>query len=264
MEETTTIGSIRCYTTQKQKVNMISSIINQSNDTQTTINSSHEPPLLIPGLPNHLAQIILSTIRPSLLYAVCRQWRHLIYTPYFSPFLSLYAIVANNNNNNDINFFTFDPISSKWTLLPFPNFDPPIRFLHRHPSFLSRTFSIQSLTVDGCLVLIAATDHNFLPALAHPLVFNPLTRKWFLGPKMTNPRRWCATGCVDDTVYVASGVSAHYRGDVARMVEKWDMKRPRYCDKFANCTCYIEYIFCERQSYNLSHIYYIQSDILFI
>ncbi|XP_071717808.1 F-box/kelch-repeat protein SKIP25-like [Rutidosis leptorrhynchoides] len=206
-----------------------------SNNGHTTINPSDEPQLL-PGLPNHLAQIILSTVRPSLLSAVCRQWRHLIYTPYFPPFLSLYTIVA--TNNNDINFFSFDPISSKWTLLPYPKFDPPIRFIHRHPSFISRKLDIQSLTVDAFLVLIAATDHNFLPALSHPLIFDPSTRNWFRGPQMTNPRRWCAAGCVNDTVYVASGVGAHYRGDVAKMVEKWDVKRTRHCNMLANCRDY--------------------------
>nr|XP_043612168.1 F-box/kelch-repeat protein SKIP25-like [Erigeron canadensis] len=205
------------------------SIHSTLNDDQTT---TDDPPLL-PGLPNHLAQIILSTIRPSLLSAVCRQWRHLIYTQYFPPFLSLYAIVA-NNSNNDVNFFTFDPILSKWTKLPPPIIDPPIRFLYRHPSFISRNLSIQSLTVAGYLVLIAATDCNFLPALIRPLVFDPFVGKWLLGPPLSYPRRWCATGCVGDTVYVASGVGAHYRGDVARMVEKWDFKKPGNRNKLNN------------------------------
>ncbi|XP_076893131.1 F-box/kelch-repeat protein SKIP25-like [Bidens hawaiensis] len=218
-----------------------------TNDGQTIV----EDPPLLPGLPNHLAQPILSTIRPSLLSAVCRRWRHLIYTPHFPPFLSLYALVANNsssnsnsnssNNNNgrsclsdSISFHTFDPISSKWTILPPPVTDPPLHLLHRHPSFISRNFTIQSLTVAGCLVLIAATGHNLLPALSHPLVFDPLTGQWCLGPPLTNPRRWCAAGSYRDTVYVASGVGAHYRGEVARMVEKWDVKRSKYCDKLSD------------------------------
>ncbi|KAJ0623282.1 putative kelch-type beta propeller [Helianthus annuus] len=221
------------------------------NDGQTTVDSKDEPQLL-PGLPNHLAHLVLSTVRPSLLSAVCRRWRHLIYTRHFPPFLSLYAIVASSNSNSNsnsttddnnsnglsrlsdsIDFFAFDPISSKWTTLPPPNVDPPLRLLHRHPSFISRTLTIQSLTVAGCLVLIAATGHNFLPALSHPLVFDPLTAEWCLGPPLTYPRRWCAAGCFRNTVYVASGIGAHYRGDVARMVEKWDVKRS-HCDKLSD------------------------------
>lgn len=197
----------------------------QSNDGQTNVDHTNDPPLL-PNLPNHLAQIILSKIQPTLLYAVCRQWRRLIYTPQFPPFLSLYVVVANSTDNT-VNFFTFDPISGKWKPLPSPEMDPPIRILHHHPSFISRNLTIQSLTVCGFLVLIAATGHDFLPALSHPLVFDPLTGEWFRGPLMTNPRRWCAVACVNDTVYVASGVGAHYRGDVARLVEKWDVKKRR-------------------------------------
>ncbi|KAI3826874.1 hypothetical protein L1987_00933 [Smallanthus sonchifolius] len=209
-----------------------------TDDGQTTV----DEPQLLPGLPNHLAQVILSTVRPSLLSAVCRQWRHLIYTPCFPPFLSLYAIVANNNNNNigkphlsdSVDFFTFDPISSKWTILPPPVTDPPFRLLHRHPSFISRTLTIQSLTVAGCLVLIAATGHKFLPGLSHPLVFDPSSGEWCLGPPLANPRRWCAAGCFRDTMYVASGVGGHYCGDVARMVEKWEVKRSGHCDKLSD------------------------------
>ncbi|GJT68703.1 F-box/kelch-repeat protein SKIP25-like protein [Tanacetum coccineum] len=197
----------------------------QSNDGQTTVDHTNDPPLL-PNLPNHLAQIILSTIQPTLLYAVCRQWRRLIYTPQFPSFLSLYAVVA-STAGNDVSFFTFDPISGKWTPLPSPEMDPPIHFLHHHPSFISRNLTIQSLIVCGFLVLIAATGHDFFPALSHPLVFDPLTGEWFRGPLMTNPRRWCAVACVNDTVYVASGVGAQYRGDVARLVEKWDVKKRR-------------------------------------
>ncbi|KAI3697297.1 hypothetical protein L6452_30217 [Arctium lappa] len=203
-------------------------LLNQSTDSKTTVDPTDEPPLL-PGLPNHLAQACLSTVRPSLLAAVCRQWRRLIYTPHFPPFLSLYAIVANNNNNNgttnnnSVGFFTFDPISSKWTTLPTPT----AGFLHRHPSFISRNLTIQSLTVSNRLVLIAATGHNFLPALSHPLIFDPVTAEWFRGPQLPHPRRWCAAGCVGGVVYVGSGVGAHYHGDVARRVEKWDVERRR-------------------------------------
>ena len=38
------------------------------------------------------------------------------------------------------------------------------------------------------------------------------------------PRRWCATGSVAGSVYVASGVGSNYSGDVARSMERWDLK----------------------------------------
>ncbi|KAJ9558607.1 hypothetical protein OSB04_013221 [Centaurea solstitialis] len=207
---------------------MISSLNHPTNPQTTTVDPTDDPPLL-PGLPNHLAQTCLSTVPPSLLSAVCRQWRRLIYTPHFPPFLSLYAIVANNNTDStrlsgSVAFFNFDPISSKWTALPDP---PPLRFLHRHPSFISRNLTIQSLTVSDRLVLIAATGHDFLPALSHPLVFDPIAGEWILGPPLSDPRRWCAAGSIGGAVYVASGVGARYRGDVARRVERWDVKRRR-------------------------------------
>ncbi|KAK9058197.1 hypothetical protein SSX86_023037 [Deinandra increscens subsp. villosa] len=205
-----------------------------TDDGQTTV---PEDPHLLPGLPNHLSQLILSTVRPSLLSAVCRRWRHLIYTPHFPPFLSLYATVANNDTSHlsdSVDFFTFDPISATWHPLPPPTTVPPLRLLHRHPSFISRTLSVQSVTVSGCLVVIAATGHNFLPALSHPLVFDPLTGDWCVGPPLNDPRRWCAAGCFRDTVYVASGVGAHYRGDVARRVEKWDVKKSRIGNKLSD------------------------------
>ncbi|KAL8262468.1 hypothetical protein R6Q59_023817 [Mikania micrantha] len=215
--------NVYTFTQKEKKVNMICPL-NKSKDTddgQTTVDHQDEPQLL-PGLPNHLAQVVLSTVRPSLLATVCRQWRHHIYTRHFPPCLSLYAIVANKDS---VDFYNFDPISSKWTTIPPPKIDPPLRLLHRHPSFISRRLTIQSVTVSGCLVLIAGTGDNFLPALSRPLVFDPSTAEWCLGPLITNPRRWCATGSFHDTVYVASGVGAHYRGEVAKMVEKWDVKR---------------------------------------
>ena len=38
------------------------------------------------------------------------------------------------------------------------------------------------------------------------------------------PRRWCATGSVAGSVYVASRVGSNYSGDVARSTERWDLK----------------------------------------
>ncbi|XP_009606210.1 F-box/kelch-repeat protein SKIP25-like [Nicotiana tabacum] len=212
----------------------------QENDRESSIESS----VLIPGLPDHLAHLCLSNLQPSLLYGVSKSWRRLIYTSFFPPFYSLYVVCsptttsssstsANTSNKhtkvdheqNSVEFFCLDPISSKWKTLPNPPSDPPIRVLRRHPSFISRSLSIQSLTVSERMVLIAATTHKFLPAFERPLGFNPLSNEWFFGPKLPTPRRWCGTTSVHGNVYIASGIGSVYDGDVARSLEKWDVKK---------------------------------------
>ncbi|KAF8380808.1 hypothetical protein HHK36_028302 [Tetracentron sinense] len=200
----------------------------------------HEYQPLLPGLPDHIAQLCLSLLHPSLLFPVSRSWRRLIYSPSFPPFLSLYALLSSSSSNptsqifphqnqnqnqiqssNSIQFHSFDPISSKWDLLP----PPPLNLLLRHPSFISRNLPIQSVTVSGHLVLLAATTHHFLPALSRPLIFNPLSNTWSFGPPISAPRRWCAAGSARGAVYVGSGVGSHYSRDVARSAERWDLKR---------------------------------------
>ncbi|XP_019187483.1 PREDICTED: F-box/kelch-repeat protein SKIP25-like [Ipomoea nil] len=198
--------------------------------------------VLIPGLPDHLAQQCLSAVPPSLLYGVCRSWRRFIYSPSFPPFYCLYALLSPSSSMaaslsssssigkpegppSSIEFLCLDPVSSKWSQLPSPPPEPPLRILHRHPSFISRTLTVQSLAVSGRLLLVAGTTHNFLPALGRPLCFDPSTGEWFSGPPFTAPRRWCATGSVHGQVYVASGVGSGYQGDVARALEKWDVEQ---------------------------------------
>ncbi|TQE09010.1 hypothetical protein C1H46_005393 [Malus baccata] len=196
---------------------------------KNTQNSSNECSLL-PGLPNHLAQLCLTRIQPSTLYFVCRSWRRLIYSPSFPPFFALYAILSPpppHNCNSSIEFYSLDPLSNNWTSLPPPPSDPPLHLLRRHPSFLSRKIPIQSLSVSGSLVLVAATNYNFTPALPRPLVFRPLSNQWSFGPPLAEPRRWCATGTVGGKVYVASGIGSNYRGDVARSMEEWGMKKKK-------------------------------------
>ncbi|KAK6116941.1 hypothetical protein DH2020_049316 [Rehmannia glutinosa] len=83
---------------------------------------------------------------------------------------------------------------------------------------------IQSVAVSGNLVVLAATDDNFLPALSEPLIFNPLLRNWEYGPPLSAPRRWCAAGASRGSVYVASGMGSHYNTDVARSIEKLDLE----------------------------------------
>lgn len=210
------------------------------NDDDGDISSS----ALLPGLPDHLAQQCLSAVSRTLLYGVCRSWRRFIYSPSFPPFYCLYALLSPSSSmaaqpssssiadasvkpavvqQSSIEFLCLDPISSTWRHLPSPPPEPPLRILHRHPSFISRILPIQSLSVSGRLVIVAGTTHHFLPALDRPLGFDPSSSKWFSGPSFTAPRRWCATGSVHGQVYVASGVGSGYQGDVARTLEKWDV-----------------------------------------
>ncbi|XP_058222527.1 F-box/kelch-repeat protein SKIP25-like [Rhododendron vialii] len=185
----------------------------------------HQP--LLPGLPDHIAQLILSLVhRPATLYSVCRSWRRLLYSPSFLPFLSLYALVLpdQSQSHRPLEIYTLDPVSSSdnWQALPPPP-HPPLRPVLRHPSFLSRNLPIQSVSVSGNLVLLAATADNLVPALPRPLVFDPVSRSWGFGPPIDTPRRWCAAGTSRSTVFVASGIGSHYAPDVARSVEKWDL-----------------------------------------
>lgn len=103
---------------------------------------------LLPGLPNHLAELCLSSVHLSLLYKVSHSWRRLIYSPSFPPFFSLYALLSPSpshqtvrnhmydSKTNSIKFLSLDPISSTWQPLPSPPPYPPLHILHRHPVFL--------------------------------------------------------------------------------------------------------------------------------
>ncbi|CAA0821382.1 F-box/kelch-repeat protein SKIP25 [Striga hermonthica] len=170
---------------------------------------------LLPGLPDHIAHLCLSLVPPSVLYSVCRSWRRLIYSQSFPPFLSLYAVafpsVAASPPDtlpDPIEFRSFDPISRRWSHLPPPPSDPdPPRFLFRHPSFICRDMPVQSVSAAGTLVVLAATDDLFLPALPIPLVFDPLAGSWCCGPRIPAPRRWCVAGSAGGAVYVAGGPS---------------------------------------------------------
>ncbi|KAK6934856.1 hypothetical protein RJ641_035011 [Dillenia turbinata] len=185
-------------------------------------NANHEP--LIPGLPDHIAQLCLSQVQnPTTLFSVCHSWRRLLYSPSFTPFLSLYALLSPQSQSSTCEFFSFDPISSNWLRLPPPPLPHRHLLLHHHPSFLSWNFPIQSVSAAGKLILLAATTPQLLPALPFPLVFDPISLNWSSGPPLSAPRRWCAAGAVSGSVYVASGVGSHYQIDVARSVEKWDL-----------------------------------------
>ncbi|KAH6767633.1 hypothetical protein C2S52_018616 [Perilla frutescens var. hirtella] len=198
-------------------------------------NELQSEPVLLPGLPNHLSRLCLADLPPSLLYRVCMSWRRFIYSPSFPPFYSLYALLApmtpSGSSDQDrchlhsASFLCFDPVAWKWRSLPSPPSAPPLCMLSRHPSYISRILPIQSITASGHLALIAANTHKFLPALSCPLVFDPLSSKWSFGPPFSSPRRWCATGSMHSSVYVASGTGAQYHRDVARSLERWDMSQ---------------------------------------
>ncbi|GER28176.1 F-box/kelch-repeat protein SKIP25 [Striga asiatica] len=192
--------------------------------------NNHHHQSLLPGLPDDIAQLCLSLVPPSILYSVCRSWRRLINSASFPAYLSLYAVVLPESQSqlqpipDPVDFYSFDPISRLWSSLPPPPSDPPPRFLFRHPAFIRRNLPIQSISAAGKLVVLAATDDQFLPALPHPLLFDPLSGRWNRGPRLAAPRRWCAAGEAGGEVYVASGIGAGYSCDVARSIERWNLK----------------------------------------
>lgn len=179
-----------------------------------------EATLLLPGLPDHIAQLCLSRLHPRVLFGVCRSWRRLLYSPSFPPFLSLYALLSCASSPAAVELQTFDPVAAAWR--PVPHHPQLRHLLLSHPGFLSRSLPVQSVAVAGRLVFLAATTHSLLPALPRPLVFHPGTSQWQLAPPLRAPRRWCAAGTAGGRIYVVSGVGHGYCADVARSVERWD------------------------------------------
>ncbi|OMO91371.1 Kelch-type beta propeller [Corchorus capsularis] len=176
---------------------------------------------LIPGLPDHVAELCLSRLHPSLLFSICRSWRRLIYSPLIPPFPSLYTLFS--SLDNEIQLLSFDPMSFKWEPVPPPPAGS-LRLLVHHPSFISRNLPVQSISAAGNLILLAGTSPNFNPALSRPLIFSPLSRSWRLGPPLATPRRWCAAGACGSAIYVASGIGSHFSTDVARSLERLDLE----------------------------------------
>ncbi|KAI3772989.1 hypothetical protein L6452_04185 [Arctium lappa] len=174
---------------------------------------------LLPGLPDHISLLCLSLLPPSTLYSVCRSWRRVIFFDNFPASLSLYTLSSDQDSTLQIS--SFDPISSQWTTVPPPPTTHLRRVCLRHPSFISRTLPIQSLSVAGQLILLAGTTSDLLPALPRPLVFDPRSKIWSFGPPLPTPRRWCAAGSSRAAVIVASGLATRHSPAVARSVEKW-------------------------------------------
>ncbi|KAD3068566.1 hypothetical protein R6Q59_017411 [Mikania micrantha] len=197
-----------------------------STKRQKLKDDNHQQPLL-PGLPDHIAQLCLNLVPPSTLYSVCHSWRRVIYTSAFPPFLSLYSLssstATSSRNNPTLQLSSFDPISSKWTVVTS---SPPNlrRVCLRHPSFIARNLPVQAISVAGKLVFLAGTSADLLPALSHPLIFNPISDTWSSGPPLSTARRWCAAGVSRATVVVASGIGSHFTQTVARSVQKWKFR----------------------------------------
>uniref|UniRef100_A0A0E0LFJ5 F-box domain-containing protein n=1 Tax=Oryza punctata TaxID=4537 RepID=A0A0E0LFJ5_ORYPU len=182
------------------------------------------PQPLLPGLPDHLAQLCLSPLPPRLLHAVCLPWRRLMYTPSFPPFLSLYALLDDADADAGVSFAAYDPLAGRWDALPSPPMPSPPPMLW-HPSFLARRLPLQSVAAAGRLVLVSGSTQSLHPALSRPLVFDPAspTPRWQLGPRIPlSPRRWCAAGAARGRVFVAGGVGAGYDPAVARSGAVWD------------------------------------------
>ncbi|CAN6206711.1 unnamed protein product [Urochloa humidicola] len=182
----------------------------------------HEQPQpLVPGLPDHLAQLCLAPLPPRLLHAVCRPWRRLLRSPSFPPYLSLYAVL--DSGSGAVSFAAYDAVAARWDDLPPPPMpSPPPRLWH--PSFLSRRLPLQSVSAAGRLVLVAGSTHALAPALPRPVVFDPTASpRWRLGPRFPfAPRRWCAAGAARGRVFVAGGVGAGYDAADARSAAAWD------------------------------------------
>lgn len=184
--------------------------------------SAAQEELLLPGLPDHLAHLCLSSLPPSLLFSVSRSWRRLLSSPHFPPYPNLYALLS-GPDPDPTSLSSFDPVTCKWAPLPYPPL--PSLPLTRHPSFIARRLPIQSASAAGKLVLVSATAAGLSPAIPRPLVFDPSASRWHLGPAIPSPRRWCAVGSAAGAVYVASGVGSEYSSELARSAEKWDLKR---------------------------------------
>ncbi|MQL99366.1 hypothetical protein Taro_032093 [Colocasia esculenta] len=218
------VESLNCHRHQQQKKQKHHDLHRPQHQEQEEEEEDQQQPLL-PGLPDHLAQLCLARLPPTLLFAVCRPWRRLLYSASFPPFLCLYALLSSPSSPS-VELKAFDPVAGSWLPLPPPPPPPCPQLSHlllRHPAFLSHPIPVQSVVAAGHLVLLAATTRALHPALPRPLAFDPSTDTWRLGPPLQAPRRWCAAGTAGGCVYVASGAGRNYSPEVARSVERWDI-----------------------------------------
>jgi hypothetical protein len=185
----------------------------------------HEP--LLPGLPDDLARQCLAHLPPSLLFSVCHKWRQFMYSPSFpSPTQSVYSLLTDSDSSNpSFSFASYDPLTARWDPLPPPPLSSPL--LLKHPCFVSRLLPVQTVSSSPYLLLLSASTPTLQPALHSPLIFQPSPPRWQVGPSFPiSPRRWCATGSLNGSVYLFSGVgSLHYNASLARSAFKWDIAR---------------------------------------
>lgn len=196
----------------------------------TTMTTTTPPQPLLPGLPDHLAQLCLSPLPPRLLHAVCRPWRRLMYTPSFPPFLSLYALLDDADADAGVSFAAYDPLAGRWDALPSPPMPSPPPMLW-HPSFLARRLPLQSVAAAGRLVLVSGSTQSLHPALSRPLVFDTSTQPHprHVGSSARGsryPRTTCARPARARPRVRRRGVGAGYDPAVARSGATWD-PRPR-------------------------------------
>ncbi|KAJ3690891.1 hypothetical protein LUZ61_020055 [Rhynchospora tenuis] len=206
----------------------------QQNQPEQTIQEDHEQQCqsidcekkkkhkpLLPGLPDDLARQCLSHLPPSLLFTVCHRWRRVLYSPAFpSPTLSVYSLLTDSDSS--LSFASYDPLTAKWDPLPPPPLSSPL--LLKHPSFVSRLLPVQTLSSSPHLLLLSASTLSLEPALPCPLIFHSSPPRWQVGPAFPlSPRRWCATGSLNGSVYLFSGVgSSEYNASLAKSAFKWD------------------------------------------
>ncbi|RCV18269.1 hypothetical protein SETIT_3G286700v2 [Setaria italica] len=122
---------------------------------------------LLPGLPDHLAQLCLASLPPHLLHAVCQPWCRLLYSPSFLPFLSLYAVLDGGADATGagVSFAAYDAIAGRWD-------------------------ELSSVAAAGRLVLVTSSTWSLSPALPRPVVFDPSTPslQWRLGSRFRSRR----------------------------------------------------------------------------
>ncbi|PQM36946.1 F-box/kelch-repeat protein SKIP25 [Prunus yedoensis var. nudiflora] len=194
------------------------------NQTQASSNET----LPLPGLPNHLAQLCLAKINPSILFSVCHSWRRLIYSPSFPPFFSLYALLSpppDHNPNSPIQFSSLDPISNTWTSLPSPPSD-----LLSTSSTATRPSSLENSPSRRCPSPAALSSSpppttNSNPRCLVLLCSNHCPTSGPSAPRCPSRAVGVLPELCGGKVYVASGMGTTYRGDVARSMEEWDMRR---------------------------------------
>ncbi|GAB2295961.1 hypothetical protein Dimus_030107 [Dionaea muscipula] len=116
---------------------------------------------LIPGLPDHVAQICLSKLPPSLLFSVCSSWRRFIYSPLFHPFHTLYILSAPSASAHH------RPIATPISLL---NFDPVSSL---RPTSLHRILTRPYASSSAILPSSVATSQSNLSPLATPPSSSP-------------------------------------------------------------------------------------------